>query len=106
MELNKEIKQKITERCLKRIGKDILFYIKDIFVDLLSGKHSIDITNCGKFTIAEIKYYRDGYTHHFIGVSAKNPKDINNKYIGIKIAVEDALDKLITDFILKVENSK
>jgi len=105
MELDEELKHKITERFLKRLGKPVSQTIAHIYSDLLMGRHSVDITTCGKYTIAEIKYYRDGYIHHFLGISAKNPKDVRNGHYGIKIVTEKALMELISKFYFdEIEN--
>jgi len=101
MELDEQLKQKITERFLKRLGEPVSFVIEDIYGDLLSGDHKVNIMTRGKFTVAEVMYYRNGYNHHFLGVAAKNPKDVGNTSIGIKKSVEDALTKLLTKFYIE-----
>lgn len=99
MELNKEIKQKITKRFLKKLGEPVSQSIRNVFSDLLKGEHiATNIIICGKYIIAETRYYKDGYIHHFLGVSAKNPKDDEDKNYGIKLAVERSLIELITKF--------
>lgn len=98
MELDKELKHKITERFLKKLGKPISQNIAHIYSDLLMGEHETNILFFGKYTISEIKYNRNGYIHHFLGISAKNPKDSENRNYGIKIATEYALTKLISKF--------
>ncbi len=98
MELDEELKHKITKRFLKRLGNPTSQTVGHIYSDLLMGEHKVNIMICGKYTIAEIEYYRDGYTHHFLGISAKNPKDSPSENYGIKIATEYALMKLISKF--------
>jgi len=98
MELDQEQKQKIIRKFLKRLGKPVSRIVAGIYVDLLMGKHLINITTRGKFTIAETKFYRCGYIHHFLGVSAKNPNDVADRNYGIKVAVEESLLKLIQKF--------
>jgi len=98
MELDEEIKIKITERLFRRIFEQIPEELNNICMELLDGKYLVNITTRGKFTIAEIKYYRNGYIHHFLGISAKNPNDVADPSHGIKVAVEEALLKLLAKF--------
>ncbi len=101
MQLDEQLKQNITKKYLKELGRTISSMspvVNDIYMDLLSGDHSINITTRGKFTIAEVKYYRNGYEHHFLGVTAKNPNDEADWNYGVKVAVGEALLKLITKF--------
>jgi hypothetical protein len=98
MKLDEKLKQKITYAFLKRMGEPVSLNIDDIYIDLLGGMHSIDITICEKFTIAEVKYFRNGYDYHFLGISAKNPNDVENRFYGIKVAAEEALLKLLVKF--------
>jgi hypothetical protein len=101
MKLDFNTKQKLTERILRKIGVPESIKMIDIYVDLLSGLHIVNIMTRGKFTVVEIKYERNGYCHHFLGVSAKNPNDVVNATIGIKNAMEDAITKLLIKFIFE-----
>ncbi len=98
MELDSTIKQKLTERFLKILGDPFSPVVEDIYIDLLNGVHSIEVITRGKYTIAEILYQRNGYTHHFLGVSARNPNDEADTYYGVKVAVEKALGELFQKF--------
>jgi hypothetical protein len=104
MELDLEIKQKLTERFLRKINEKLTeditenIDINDVYYGLLDGKHTIYITRHKKFTIAEVEYFRNNYVYHFFGISARNPYDEEEQTYGIKIAVEEAILKLLTKF--------
>ena len=98
MTLNEDIKQKITKRFLRDVGKPESKNMEEIYLDLLNGEHTIEVTISGKYTIAEVMYYRNEYKHHFVGVSSRNPKDTYNMYYGLRNSVEDALTKLLEKF--------
>jgi len=98
MTLNEDIKQKITKRFLRDVGKPESNNIEEIYLDLLNGEHTIQVTIIGKYTVAEVIYLRNEYEHHFIGVSSRNPKDTYNMYYGLRNSVEDALKKLLEKF--------
>lgn len=100
MELNNEIKDKLTERFLKRMGEPTTPIIRSVYFDLLDGYHIVNVSTRGKFTMVEIKYSKNGYEHHFLGISAKNPKDELDVARGVKVAFEDAMIKLFTKFYL------
>lgn len=109
MELDEQLKQNITKKYLKELGRSLSSIspvVNDIYMDLLSGDHSINITTRGKFTIAEVKYHRNGYTHHFLGVTAKNPNDKADWNYGVEVAVEKALFDLITKFYFDEAESR
>lgn len=101
MELNLEHRENISERFLRGLKDPIDIVDLDICIDLLKGRYTANITTRGKFTIAEIKYFKNGYEHHFLGISAKNPNDKPNSSYGIKVAVKKALMELVTKFYLE-----
>jgi len=98
MTLNEDIKQKITKRFFRNVGKPESKNMEEIYLDLLNGEHTIQVTILGKYTVAEVIYLRNGYKHHFIGISSRNPKDTYNIYCGLRNSVEDALTKLLEKF--------
>lgn len=100
MELNLEQRENISERFLRGLEDTIDIVGIDVCIDLLKGRYTANITTRGKFTIAEIKYNKNGYEHHFLGVSAKNPNDKPNPNYGIKVAVNKAFMELITKFYI------
>jgi hypothetical protein len=100
MELDNKLKQKITKDFLENFGEPIYEKEEEIYDDLYKGLHSVNIIRRGKFTIAEIKYCRDGYEHHFLGVAAKNPNDEPDINRGIIVATEKALYELLSKFYL------
>jgi len=101
MELNDEIKLKLTERFIKVIGEPFSPVVEEIYNDLLCGEHSVEVSTHKKYTIVEITYPKNGYTHHFLGVSAKHPNDDKDAYYGLKIAMNKALGSLIQKFYLE-----
>lgn len=101
MELDEEIKQKLTVRLLKRMGAPISPIVRDIYCDLIEGEHTVNVSRRGKFTMAEIKYYKNGYEHHFLGIAAKNPNDEQDIARGINVAFEDAAMKLFQKFYVE-----
>ena len=101
MKLKLETTQKIIEKFLKKMGEPFSPVVEDIYFDLLNGEYSIDITTFGKFTVAEIIYYKNDYEYHFMGISAKNPDDEPNPSYGIKNAVKDALGKILAKFYIE-----
>ena len=98
MRISEELKNKLTQRYLKKLGEQIQLIDENIIFDLLDGQHSISIEIHGKYTIAEIEYYRNGYNHHFLGIAAKNLNDEFDTNYGIKVAVEHALLNLLAIF--------
>lgn len=100
MELKQNLKLKLTERFLRKVDVSIRNEIDDVVLDLLNGEHNVVIATTGKYTISDIAYTKNGYEHHFIGVSSKNPCDADDDYYGIKVATEKALLSLISKFYI------
>jgi len=101
MELDFDLKQKLTERILGKFGEPEYNVTEEIYNDLLDGEHSVNIMTTGRYTIADVEYYRNGYCHHFLGVSARNPNDDVNEVLGIKAALEDSITKLLSKFLFE-----
>jgi len=101
MILEEKLKQKITKRFLKKMGSPLTNDMKDIYLDLLNGEHTIKGMFRGKYTVVEILYEKNGYEHHFLGVAAKNPKDFQNTEHGLRVASEEAFMKLFVKFYLE-----
>ena len=101
MELDFDLKQKLTERILRKIGEPISLEMEDIYLDLIDGKHDVNVMIRGKFTNTELMYERNGYCHHFLGVSAKNPHDVASVEVGIKNALEDSIIKMLSKFLVE-----
>jgi len=101
MELDLNQKEHISERFLRDLEDAIDIVGIDICIDLLKGRYTANITTRGKFTIAEIKYCKNNYEHHFLGIAAKNPDDKANPTYGIKVAVKKALMELVMKFYVE-----
>lgn len=104
MILDEDLKQEITLQYLENVAEDAENYhkfinkypdVRKLINDLKSGKHKVVITMFGKYTVAETIYTTNGYTHHFLGITAKNPEDESDIFYGIIVAVERSLYELL-----------
>jgi len=90
----------VVSRTLDKFDREIMKIDPVLYEDILTADFHPKFTHVDKYTIAEITYDFNGYDHHFIGVSAKHPKDKRSAEGEIN-ALREALCQLIVRIIAR-----